>query len=363
MQIGGERMAQTGGADMPAAMEGHGAYNRGSRVQGASSAPALGLLEAAAQAVPLPDPPAPLVIADYGASQGRNSLAPIGSALAELRRRAGPDRAVSVVHTDLPGNDFSALFETLESDPASYLKGDGAVFPSAVGRSFFGQILPGSSVHLGWSSWAVQWLSRVPAPIPDQVQVAFSRDAAARAAFAAQAAADWRTFLQARGAELAPGGRLVVLAMATDDAGDFGYGAQVATLYAALEDMAARGAITAAELGRMAIPTYGRTRAEFSAPFAGGRFAGLRLEGLDVFHGFDHVFADFSADGDDRAFGAKWAGFSRASVFPTLAAELGADADRAARFMDALEQDAAVRLAAAPEPTVIPLAEMTLVRD
>ncbi|MFG1359280.1 class I SAM-dependent methyltransferase [Xanthobacter pseudotagetidis] len=351
------------GRDRPAPMEGHGAYNRGSRVQGSSLGPAAGLLVAAARAAALPDAPAPLVIADYGASQGRNSLAPIGAALGELRRRAGPGRAVGVIHTDLPGNDFSALFETLESDPGSYLKGDGAVFPSAVGRSFFRQILPGGSVHLGWTSWAVQWLSRVPAPIPDQVQVAFSRDAAARAAFAAQADADWRAFLSARAAELAPGGRLVVLAMATDDSGDFGYGAQVATLYAALEAMAARGDIAADALARMAIPTYGRTRAEFAAPFAGGRFAGLRIEGLDVFHGEDRVFADYAADGDARAFGAKWAGFSRASVFPTLASELGADPARAARFMDALEADAAARLAAAPAPTVIPLAEMTLVRD
>ena len=349
--------------DLPAPMEGHGAYNRDSRVQGGSLAPAVGLLVEAARAVPLPAAPAPLVIADYGASQGRNSLGPVGAALAELRRRAGAERAVSVIHTDLPGNDFSALFETLDTDPGSYLRGDGRVFPSAVGRSYFGQILPDACVHLGWSSWAVQWLSQVPGPIPDQVQVAFSRDAGARAAFAAQADRDWRAFLSARGRELAPGGRLVVLAMATDDDGDFGYGAQVDGLYAGLEAMRARGEITAAELHRMAIPTYGRTRAEFAAPFADGRFAGLRLEGLDVFHGEDRVFADFAADGDARAFGAKWAAFSRASVFPTLAGELGADPGRAARFMDTLEADAAARLARAPGPTVIPLAEMTLVRD
>ena len=87
------------------------------------------------------------------------------------------------MHTDLPGNDFSALFQTLANDPDSYLRDDPAVFPSAVGRSFYQQILPSRSVTLGWSSWAVQWLSRTPAHIPDQVQVAYSGDAAARAAF------------------------------------------------------------------------------------------------------------------------------------------------------------------------------------
>lgn len=247
------------GGEVPAPMEGHGAYNRGSRVQGASLAPAVGLLVEAARRVPLPAAPAPLVIADYGSSQGHNSLAPVGGALAALRERAGDARAVCVIHTDLPGNDFSALFATLESDPDSYLAGDARVFPSAVGRSFFGQILPDASVHVGWSSWAVQWLSRVPCPVPDQVQVAYSRDAAAGAAFAAQADADWRAFLAARG-------RLVVLAMATDDTGAFGYAAQVTTLYAALEEMVAQGDISAAELGRMVIPTCGRTRAHSSRP-------------------------------------------------------------------------------------------------
>lgn len=83
-----------------------------------------------------------------------------------------------------------------------------------------------------------------------------------------------------------------------------------------------------------------------------------------MFHGEDRLFADYRTSGDARAFGARWAAFSRASVFPTLAGDLDdAGAARAARFMDTLEAKAAARLAAAPGPTLIPLAEMTLVRD
>ena len=59
--------------------------------------------------------------------------------------------------------------------------------------------------------------------IPDQVQVAYSHDSTARAAFARQAAEDWQDFLVHRGRELRPGGRLVVLTMALDDSGDFGF--------------------------------------------------------------------------------------------------------------------------------------------
>src|ERR1700739_1403710 len=203
----------------PAPMEGHGAYNRSSRVQAAGASPALTLLDKAAQQVPLVTAPEPIVIVDYGSSEGHNSLARVPVAIGILRERIGRDRAISVVHTDLPGNDFGALFQTLASDPDSYLRDDPRVFASAVGRSFYQQILPDSTVTLGWSSWAVQWLSRVPALIPDQVQVAYSQDATVRAAFSEQAAKDWRCFLVHRAADLNPGGRLVILSMAVDDQG------------------------------------------------------------------------------------------------------------------------------------------------
>ena len=252
----------------PSPMEGHGAYNRSSRVQAAGLAAAIPLLRHAAETVPLAPAPEPIVIADYGCSEGHNSLIPMREAIAALRQRVGTSRTISVVHTDLPSNDFSALFEALESDPDSYLRGEQATFASAVGRSFYRQLLPSSSVTLGWSSWSVQWLSRTPALIPDQVQVAYSHDANACAAFARQAAEDWHAFLVHRADELRPGGQLVVLSMAKTDDGDFGYRLVIDALIGALMDLAAEGVVSAAEIEKMAIPTYGRTRAEFAAPFA-----------------------------------------------------------------------------------------------
>ena len=200
----------------PSPMEGQGGYNRSSQVQAAGLSPAVPMLQLAARTVALPPGSQPIVIADYGSSEGHNSLLPLGAAIAILRQRIGPDRAISVVHTDLPENDFSVLFETLNTDPNSYLRRDHAVFASAVGRSFYEQILPAGSVTLAWSSWAVQWLSRAPGPIPDQVQVAFSQDASTRAAFSRQAAEDWQQFLTHRERELCPGARLAVMTMAVD---------------------------------------------------------------------------------------------------------------------------------------------------
>lgn len=351
--------------DAPAPMEGGGSYNRASEVQAAGSSPAVPMLVEAAGLVPLPDAALPLVIADYGVSEGRNSMLPMRLALAALRARAGAERAISVIHTDLPDNDFTALFRILDSDPDSYTVGDSAVFPAAVGRSFYGQILPAASVTLGWSSWAVQWLSRVPGPIPDQLQVAFSRDAGAQARYGAQAAADWAAFLTHRAAELAPGGRLVVATMAKDAAGEFGYRPVVEAIYGALQDLVAAGTVPAEEAAAMAIPTVGRSRADLMAPFAGGRFHGLAVERIEIFEGEDRIWEDYAADSDARAWAERWTAFSRASVFPTLAARIGGADPAAGRadFMAGMTAGMVRRLEPAPQRVRIPLARMVLVRD
>ena len=88
------------------------------------------------------------------------------AAIAVLRARVGAQRPIVVYHTDLPANDFSTLFEVLESDPASYLREEHSVFPLAIGRSFYRPILPPSHVDLAWSSYAAVWLSRIPPPDP-----------------------------------------------------------------------------------------------------------------------------------------------------------------------------------------------------
>lgn len=350
----------------PTAMESQGGYNRSSQVQAAGLSPAVPMLERAARMATAPAEPQPIMIADYGSSEGQNSLAPLAAAINVLRERAGPDRAISVIHTDLPENDFTTLFETLNTDPNSYLRRDHRVFALAIGRSFYEQILPSSSITLGWSSWAVQWLSHAPGPIPDQIQVAYSHDAATRSAFAKQAAEDWQRFLTFRGCELCPGGRLAVLTMALDHNGNFGYRPVLEAMYSALTEMADDGFLSAEELRQMTIPTVARSREDLLAPFgAEGRFAGLRVEEAEIFLGEDHIWSKFEGDGNAHAFGARWAAFVRASVFPTLAEGLkgGANDPRTATFIARLESATAARLAANPERMSIPLARVLLAKE
>jgi len=114
---------------------------------------------------------------------------------------------------------------------------------------------------------------------------------------------------------------------------------------------------------RMCIPMVSRRADDFLSPFAPkGRFERLEIEHLEVFDAEDRFWSKYRVDHDAKAFGAQWAAFARASVFPTLAAALdGGRADpRAARFIERLESGVAARMAAEPEEMQIPLAQLVL---
>lgn len=340
-------------------------YTQSSRLQAAGLAPAVALFGHAAEQVPLPRPPQPIVIADYGAATGHNSLKPMTAAIEVLRRRTRHDHAILLAHTDVPENDFSALFHTLAQDPDSYLHSDPASFPSAIGRSFYSQILPTGAVNLGWTSWAIQWLSKIPASLPDHVQVAYSNDEAARTAYARQAATDWQDFLAYRGRELGPAGRLVVLTMAVQEDGEFGYRPLNEAIMAGLDDQLREGLLSSEEVQRMALPIVARSEKDFRAPFAPrGWFEGLAIDHLEVFDAPDRFWSRFESDGDATTFGTHWAAFARAALFPTLAAALDAPRGdpRATEFAQRLQVAVAQRLATAPEPMRIPLAAIVLVK-
>lgn len=338
-------------------------YTASSRLQAAGLSTAMELFEQAARVVPLPRPPQPIAIADYGSADGYNSLLPIGAAITTVRRRTRPDHAILVAHTDRPGNDFTALFTTITEDPDSYLHKDRATFPSAVGRSFYQQILPSASIALGWSAWATHWLSRIPGPIDDHIHIAHSADQAARRAYAHQAAIDWHDFLAFRGRELAPGGRLVVLTLTLDRTGHAGFEGVIDALLVGLEQLLDSGLVRPEERRRMVIPTVGRTEADFVAPFApSGRFEGLSVERLELFEAPDRFWARYQVDGNATAFGAGWAGFARAVIFPALIAAVSAEDGRRAAVLDQLETLVAGRLSAQPRPNVIPLAALVAVK-
>jgi hypothetical protein len=95
------------GAQPHGVMEGKGSYNKHAKLPAGGAALAMPLLEKAVQSLELEPGEQSIVIADYGSSQGKNSMAPMQVAIRGLRDRIGPSRAISVFHIDQPSNDFA----------------------------------------------------------------------------------------------------------------------------------------------------------------------------------------------------------------------------------------------------------------
>jgi hypothetical protein len=330
------------------AMEGRGFYNRNSDLQAAGIEQLIPLLERTLDAVAVTLPAeAPLVVADYGASQGRNSMRPMGVTIDRLRSRFGAERPVEVIHTDLPSNDFASLFGVLHEDPSSYMAGRPGVYPSAVGWSYFQPILPPGRVHFGWNTWTLHWLSRNPGEVTDHLCAVLSGDGAAREDARRQSAKDWSDFLAARAVEMAPGAKLLSLAMgATPEV--HGWEWITSEAWQAAQDMQAEGLISPVELKRFTLPVLGRTQADLQAPFAGGSFHGLTLDFADARPAPDPFWDDFQETGDAALLGRRWSGMMRAVCGPFAVAAFSTRPN-GGELVDELFARLAVRVAANPQ--------------
>jgi cyclopropane-fatty-acyl-phospholipid synthase len=298
-------------------MEGGGFYNENSTVQAAILTSAVPLLEEAAASVPI-DERDPVLIVDYGASEGRNSFAPMSAAIRQLRMRTCSSHAIEIVHTDLPTNDFSTLFDAVENDPASYLTGSAAIFVSAVGRSFYGPVLAPNRVHLGWSSNAVHWMSSHPVLVPDHMAAVFSDVAGAKDAVIRKQDEDWRAFLTSRAVELKPGGRLICQFMGR---GPHRHGFEyIADHY--WSSIVETVTLDSEERLRLTTPSAGRSVAQVKSPFISGVFNGLSLTHISSCPSPDPFWEQFSRDGDAMRFAGSWANMMRAVHAPSITAAL-----------------------------------------
>jgi hypothetical protein len=330
-------------------MEGGGSYNLHAKVPAGGGNLALPYLEKAAESCTLRSGSDPIVIADYGSSQGKNSLAPMRAAIHCLRKRIGRERAIAVIHVDQHANDFNTLFDVLHHDPERYSMDDPNVFPSAIGRSFYENVFPSEQVDLGWCSYAAVWLSRVPSLIPGHfVYLASTGDV--RAAFDRQATDDWRLFLSLRARELRPGGRLVVVLPGLSDAGATGFEPLFNLANAVLQELVCERVITDDERKRMVLGSYPRRREQLLEPFrADGQFQSLSVEHCELFDLPDAAWTDYQRDGNVEALVGRHAAFFRSIFVPSLASAIG-DAGGRQGLADSLEQRLKQRLSEQPTP-------------
>ena len=253
----------------------------------------------------------PFTIADYGAADGGTSLELITAIVEKVREKA-PNREIQVVYTDLPRNDFSALFKMLDgqvSELESYLSRFNGVYVSGAGSSFYQQILPSSSVDIGFSATAMHWLSSLPGVITNHVHaVGASGDELKN--FSDYAQQDWETILLNRAKELAPGGLLVMANFCIDEEGRYlgnTKGANMFDMFQKLwKELADSGVITHEECRTTTFPQFYKTLEQFQKPFTDPgspvSLAGLKLEKIYSDVTECPYRAEFNRTGDSVAF-------------------------------------------------------------
>lgn len=337
-----------------AVMEGNGEYNKHAKLQAGGASLAVPFLEKAIQNITLDSSNSPIVIADYGSSQGKNSLIPMRCAVRSLRKRVGPDRALSVFHIDQPSNDFNSLFRVVHEDPDTYTLDDPKIYPAAVGRSFYEKVLPPESVDLGWSAYALMWLSRRPTLIPDHF-IPFCSKSEARNEFDLQAAKDWEAFLSLRASELRPGGRLVVVLPGIAEDGSVGLEPLFHHANAVLEEMVTAGVITSTERSQMTLMNHLRPERDLLSPFRrDGEFSGLVVEDCQRRVLLDSAWQEYERSGDEQALAASRVFFFRTAFLPSFACALNQgstkNGETVHRFADQLESRLKHRLAIQPVP-------------
>lgn len=301
-------------------MTGHGFYNQHSLEQALAAEAAIGMVQRASEVIPLDG--TAVCCADFGCAQGHNSMHPLRVLIEGVRRRAS-EVPIMVVHTDLPGNDFTTLFRTLDDPTQSYLFGRKNVYGFAEGKGFYGNVFPDHLVAFGWCSIATHWLSQVPTGLRDQIfSPLASPDEKAR--WRDQANQDWRDFLTNRAREMKPGGEIVLVNRIADDEGITGAEGIMSLANDVIRTLVDKGTITAEQHAKMALPTFYRTEREYLDPIQTGEFAD-RFEVIehevDVLP--DAYYAETAAKGDSIGYGLAAAGFFRGFSEAPLFGSLG----------------------------------------
>ena len=316
-------------------MTGGGFYNTNSAPQWSAIETVLPLIDEAAATLPI-DGAGPIGLADYGCSEGRNSIAVMKHALPALLTRT--PRPVQTIHSDLPTNDFSDLFQSLRPDGTTIFGSD-RVFSSAIGGSMFDQLCPPESLHLATTFNAIGFLScrpvdRLPGYIlpngPSAVRANGYVADEDRDTFSELAKHDVARFLRVRSRELVKGGKLLMEVFGSKGAARTSDGLYD-LLNDAVLDFVEAGEISREVYDRYYQPVYMRDLDELTGPVFNEAYGAAGLFTLD--RAMDYEIAvpfveQFKVDGDLERYARDYVNFFRAFTEAVLRAALPADVGR-----------------------------------
>ncbi|KAJ4841373.1 hypothetical protein Tsubulata_033356, partial [Turnera subulata] len=213
-------------------------------------------------------------IADFGCSTGSNTLIATQNIIEAVKQKYEsqhpnhPPLEFQLFFNDHVNNDFNALFRNF---PPSR-----EFFAAGVPGSFYNRLFPKASLHLGHSSYALHWLSKVPDEVMDVNSPAWNKDSIhcsglskeVAKAYAAQFRNDMERFLNARAQEVVGGG-LLLLTVAGETDGTISSQTYRSLsndiLGYCLADMAKEGLISEEKLEAFNLPIYSPTIPELEA--------------------------------------------------------------------------------------------------
>ncbi|CAF0718516.1 unnamed protein product [Adineta steineri] len=179
-----------------------GSYNSNSSPQLAIIKSSALIIKIAIEMLNIPPALFPIIIADFGASHGKNSMHVIELIIGYIQELKKTDRSFLIVHNDLLTNDWNQLFGILEKNKI--------FFSVANARSFYEQCLPPNSLTIGFSSASLHWLSKKPGNISNHCISIFAEGAELQA-FQKQARDDYWLFVEKRALELIQGGIVIIV--------------------------------------------------------------------------------------------------------------------------------------------------------
>ncbi|CAG7864369.1 unnamed protein product [Brassica rapa] len=220
-------------------------------------------------------------IADFGCSVGPNTF-----------------HAFLVCFNDQPNNDFNTLFRT--QPPSS----EREYFSVGVPGSFYGRVLPRNSIHVGHTSYTIHWLSKVPEHVCEKKSPAWNKkyiqcnnliEEAAKA-YKIQFTKDMSTFLEARAAEIVPGGLMILQGQCLPDGvlmSETWEGIVIDTIGDCLMDMEKSELISEEKLESFSVPIYFPQFSELKGEIEqNGSFA------IELMQTISHPFQDMHLTND-----------------------------------------------------------------
>jgi len=263
------------------------------------------------------------VLVDYGCSDGVNSRKWIIPAIETLKKRQ-EDLQVQICMVDLPTNDWNYFFR--EVVPTVLSSG---VLISAIGVSFYGQVVPASTVSFGIAATVVNWLSGTPCQLKDNCYAQHSTNLQELATWKEFARKDWDQFLYSRSLELRNGGILIVSASLLADGDRLHYFLQY--IEASLKSLCKNGYISENQYKQLNIPEYWRFQEEF---LTFSKEIPLQIQHKEVYQEYSPIYKQFEEDKDLEKFCDSYVEYIRASQEPIIKSQLLASQDSQSQDMN-----------------------------